>query len=93
MTKEEKISLITEQLTSGMTQAQFCSAKSIKVTAFRQWRYACKKSSDSIPKFVELIPTQKPAQQITLCIGRYRIDVPANFDKAYLRAVLESLPC
>jgi len=93
MTKEEKISLIKEQQASGMTQAKFCSTKSIRVTAFRQWKYASKKFKGTIPKFVELIPTSQPTLHITLSVGRYRVDVPANFDKSHLRAVLESLPC
>jgi len=67
--------------------------KSIQVTTFRQWKYARKKSNGTIPKFVELIPLQNSTQHITLSVGRYRVDVPANFDKAHLRAVLESLPC
>lgn len=93
MTKEEKISLINEQQVSGMTQAKFCSMKSISVTAFRQWKCASKKFTGTSPNFVELIPKSQPTLHITLHVGRYRVDVPANFDNAHLRAVLESLPC
>ena len=93
MTKEEKAALIREQASSGLTQANFCAAKSISPKSFRQWKYAQRLADHGKPAFVELVAKPSPAMPLVIVAGRFRIEVPAGFDKAHLSLLLQSLPC
>lgn len=93
MTHEDKQALVKEQQTSGLTQAEFCTAKSIKLASFRQWKYHRAKLQGNPPQFVQLVPASPIASRITVIAGRFRVDVPEDFERTHLRAVLESLPC
>lgn len=93
MTPKDKKALIHEQKTSGLTQVEFCAKKSIKLSAFRQWKYTNPKTKRVSPQFVELIPKDDPIVPIVIYSGHYRVEVPVGFDKRHLQAVLEAMPC
>jgi hypothetical protein len=98
MTHDKKLALIQEQISSGLTQAEFCAKKSINLPTFRQWKYRRAKSKVAManhPYFVELIPMVAPDAPaiVSICSGQFRIDGPQGFDRVQLRAILESIPC
>lgn len=96
MTKEEKKTLIQEQIASGLSQIEFCKQCNLNVNSFRQWKNSFKRHSEPLkPTFVELIPLQNASSTnaITILIGKYRVEIPSHFDKVTLQAVLECIPC
>ena len=91
MTRDEKAELIREQMASGLTQAQFCKIKSIRLNSFHEWKAFERRRAKSA--FVELVSKTKDTQPIVIGVGHYRIEVPAGFDSAHLASVLRALPC
>lgn len=93
MTKEEKVALIGEQASSGLTQAKFCMAKGISHKSFRQWKYTQRLTGQSKAEFVELVAKSCVEKPIVVIAGRFRVEIPVGFDRAHLSVLLQSLPC
>ena len=93
MTRHEKLALIREQEARGLTQAAFCASQSINPSTFQQWKYHRSKEWKATPTFVELVAKPKDAMPLVVVAGRFRVEVPAGFDKAHLTSLLHSLPC
>ena len=93
MTKEEKAALVREQASSGLTQSQFCAERSISPKSFRQWKYVLRLADLGKPAFVELVGKSCPSKPLVVVAGRFRVEVPADFDGVHLASLLRSLPC
>jgi hypothetical protein len=91
MTRDEKSELIREQKASGLTQAEFCKIKSIRINSFHEWKAFEKRRAK--PLFVELTSKTTQPQPIVISAGLFRIEVPVGFDKSHLAAVLSVIPC
>lgn len=83
-----------QQSVSGLSIAQWCKRQGLRVNQFYYWRKRLDNGGlvESSESFVRVgIGSSEPVE---LLIGeQYRLKVPANFDRAALKSLLEVLGC
>ena len=101
--------MIRGHAVSGLSVQAWCRQNGVSTSVFYGWRKQLQGQIDPVPpgseqpRFVEVTvqndPISKPVgpeANLVVHLGRTRIDVPAGFDAATIRVVLETLrggPC
>jgi len=88
--REEKEQLLAELRSSGMSVAQFARERGLHAETVYRWRRA-RRESGARESFVEVHVPRDRAQQVAMTVdvaGRFRVEVPADFEDEHLRRVL-----
>lgn len=82
---------LSQQRTSGLSQAKYCAREGVSESSFGYWsrRLGASKSEKPEGQFVA-VGTGEPLEVV---VGRVIIRVPAGSDVSDLRRVVEALTC
>lgn len=90
---EEKQQLVAELRSSGMSLARFARERGLHPETLYRWRRALR-GSEAREGFVEVRVNGAPAKSPMLVIevaGRFRVEVPTDFEDEHLCRVLSAL--
>lgn len=81
LTESEKMAMIQECRTSGLSDYQWCKSKGISASSFYRWIENLKRKSYSIPESVELIQPKQEVVKLTVPSpavpsDRYNVQAP-----------------
>lgn len=94
--RERWVGLITEQQSSGISVAEWCTEHKIDKGSFYSWRKRLSENasgvSDSVPQFVKVsFDRGSSSSHVTLHVGKVSLKISSGFDSHLLNDVLNVL--
>ncbi len=92
-TKKQREEILAEFGASDLSAYAFCRQAGLSRVTLRAWQREAAARAKLAALFarVVVVPEDSPRTPLELHIGRVRVVVPATFDPAQLRAVLDAI--
>jgi transposase-like protein len=92
-TKEKWLEIFSKWEQSGLTRTEYCRRHKLALTTFDYWRRKFRMTSGIKPELVKLSvkSPQSPAPLVLELTGGYRLIVPAGYQSAHLKRLINDI--